>query len=66
MAHWGASGIWQERAERARGCAEKAQERADNATHIQFKRRMLKLAKRYEQMVNLAERAAKEGSTSGD
>jgi len=44
--------IWQERAERARS-------RAVGVTHKYSKRRMLKLAKRYEQMANLSERAAK-------
>ena len=47
--------IWQERAERARSRAEEI-----SATNKGYKRRMLKLAKRYEQMANMAERA-KEG-----
>jgi hypothetical protein len=53
-ADWGdKSAIWQERAERARS-------RAVGVTHKYSKRRMLKLAKRYEQMANMAETAAKE------
>jgi hypothetical protein len=36
--------IWQKRAERARTIAEEVQDRAPNATHIRFRRRMLKLA----------------------
>jgi hypothetical protein len=53
-ADWGdKSAIWQERAERARS-------RAVGVTHKYSKRRMLKLAKRYEQMASLAGRAAKE------
>ncbi len=52
-ADWGDNWtIWQERAERARS-------RAVGVTHKYSKRRMLKLAKRYEQMANLSERAAK-------
>ena len=49
------SAIWQERAERARSRAEEV-----CATHKGSKRRMFKLAKRYEKMANMAEKA-KEG-----
>jgi hypothetical protein len=49
------SAIWQDRAERARSRAEEV-----CATHKASKRRMLKLANRYEQMANMAEKA-KEG-----
>jgi len=52
--------IWQKRAEQARGYADQVQERGRNATDKLFKRRMLRLANRYEQMANMAERAAKE------
>ena len=53
-ADWGHKlAIWQERAERARS-------RAVGATDKGSKRRMLKLAKRYEQMAYMAERAVKE------
>ena len=53
-------GIWQERAEQARRCAEQVRERAQYATHIRNKRQILKLAKRYERMANLAEESVKE------
>jgi len=51
------SGIWQERAERVRKYAEEVRERAQYARLS--KRQILKLAKRYERMANLAEERAK-------
>ena len=55
-AHWGDKpGYWQQHAERARKRAQELQQRAQHAAQYQPKQRILKLAKRYERMANLAE-----------
>jgi hypothetical protein len=54
--HWGDKPrYWQQHAERARKRAQELQQRAEHAPRYLTKQRILKLAKRYEQMANLAE-----------
>ena len=58
--HWGDTpGYWRQHAERARKLAEQVRQRAKYAPRSRTKQRILKLAKRYEQMANLAEERVK-------
>ena len=58
--HWGDKPRYLQRhAERARRYAEQVRERANHAPDSLSKRRILKLAKRYEKMANLAEEQVK-------
>jgi hypothetical protein len=55
-AYWGDNvGYWRQHAERARKRAEQVRERAEYTAHYVSKQRILKLAKRYDQMADLAE-----------
>ena len=58
--YWGDTpGYWRQHAERARKLAEHVRQRAKYAPRSRTKQRILKLAKRYEQMANLAEERVK-------
>jgi hypothetical protein len=63
--YWGDTpGYWQQCAERARKLAEQVQQRVKHAARSRTKQRILKLAKRYDQMANLAEERVKKLSTT--
>jgi hypothetical protein len=63
--YWGNnSWYWRQHAERGRNRAEMARQRAKGATHYLSKQRILKLAKLYDQMANLAEERVKEHEES--
>jgi hypothetical protein len=64
LKYWGDnSEYWLQHAERARKRAEQVRESAEYAHDYVSKQRTLKLAKRYDQMANVAEeRAKKHGS----
>ena len=60
--YWGDSaGYWRQHAERARKRAEQVRQRAEYAVHYLAKQRILKLAKRYDQMADLAEKRVNNG-----
>jgi hypothetical protein len=49
------AGYWRQHADRARQRAEELRQRTKSAPHSLSKKRILNLAKRYDQMANLAE-----------
>jgi hypothetical protein len=54
--YWGDNaGYWRQHADRARQRAEQMRQRAECMAHYLSKQRILKVAKRYDQMANLAE-----------
>jgi hypothetical protein len=57
------SGYWRQRAERARKLAEQVRQSVKYAPQKLSKQRILKLAKRYDQMANLAEERASRSTT---
>jgi hypothetical protein len=58
--YWGNnSDYWRQHGERARKCAEQARQRAECARDYLSKQMILKVAKRYDQMANLAEERVK-------
>jgi hypothetical protein len=62
--YWGNnSWYWRQHAERGRKRAELARQRAKDAPHYLSKQRILKLAKLYDRMANLAEDRVKARNT---